>query len=127
MANENIIAQVRSGMAVHTADGQPLGKVAQVWVGTDPTASSPRCDDETCSRIEVHSGRLLTRQVRYVPISAITAIAADQVTLKVDAAAVDEHDWLRTPQWIANMTGSADAKNEELRRPPGGNSANWAG
>jgi hypothetical protein len=64
MANENMIAQVHSGMQVQTADGQPLGKVTQVWVGTDPTASSPRCDDERCSRIEVQRGRLLTRQVR---------------------------------------------------------------
>ncbi len=127
MAHEHMIAQVRSGMAVQTADGHPLGKVAQVWVGSDPTASSPRCDDERCSRLEVQRGRLLTRQVRYVPISAIAAVATDHVTLKVDAAAVDEQDWLRTPQWIANMTGSADAKNEGLRRPPGGNSANWAG
>ena len=66
-------------------------------------------------------------QVRYVPISAIADVATDHVTLKVDAAAVDERDWLRTPQWIAHMTGAADAKNEELRRPPGGNSANWTG
>ena len=102
MASENVIAQVRSGMAVHTADGQPLGNVTQVWVGTDPTASSPRCDDERCSRIEVQRGRLLTRQVRYVPISAIRAVAADQVTLKVDAAAVDEHDWRRKPPWITD-------------------------
>ncbi len=115
MASENVLAQVRSGMAVQTADGQPLGKVAQVWVGSDPTASSPRCDDETCSRIEVQRGRLLTRQVRYVPISAIADVAANHVTLKVDAAAVDEHDWLRTPQWITTMTAAADAKNEGIR------------
>ncbi len=115
MANEHIIAQVRSGMPVQTADRQPLGKVAQVWVGTDPTASSPRCDDERCSRIEVHSGRLLKRQVRYVPISAIADVASDQVTLKVDATVVDEHDWLRTPKWITDMTASADAKNKALR------------
>ncbi len=115
MANENIIAQVRTGMPVQTADGQPLGTVTQVWVGTDPTASSPRCDDESCSRIEVQRGRLLTRQVRYVPISAVADIASDHVTLTVEAAAVDEHDWLRTPQWIANMTASADEKNEGIR------------
>ena len=115
MANEHMIAQVRSGMAVQTADGQLLGNVTQVWVGTDPTASSPRCDDERCSRIEVQRGRLLKRQVRYVPVSAIADVATDHVTLKVDAAAVDEHDWLRTPQWIANVTGAADAKRERFR------------
>ncbi len=115
MAHENMIAQVRTGMPVRTADGQPLGKVTQVWVGTDPTASSPRCDDERCSRIEVQRGRLLTRQVRYVPISAIADIATDQLTLKVEAAAVDERDWLRKPQWITAMTAAADEKNEGLR------------
>ncbi len=115
MASEHMIAQVRSGMAVQTADGQPLGNVTQVWVGTDPTASSPRCDDETCSRIEVQRGRLLKRQVRYVPISAIADVATGQVTLKVDAAAVDERDWLSKPRWITNMTAAADARREELR------------
>ncbi len=95
-----MIAQVRPGMAVQSADGQPVGKVAQVWIGTDPTTSSSRCDDERCSRIEVQRGRLLTRQVRYVPISAIRTITADHMTLKVDAAAVDEHDWRRKPPWI---------------------------
>jgi uncharacterized protein YrrD len=113
--NNNIMEHVRPGMMVHTADGHPLGKVAQVWFGSDPSASSPRCDDERCSRIEVQRGRLLKRQVRYVPISAIADVATDQVTLKVDAAAVDERDWLRTPQWIAHMTGAADAKREQFR------------
>jgi hypothetical protein len=115
MANENLIAQVRTGMAVQTADGHPLGKVAQVWVGTDPTASSPRCDDERCSRIEVRSGGVFKRTVRYVPISAIADVATDHVTLNVDAEAVDEHNWLRKPHWITGMTASADAKNEALR------------
>ncbi len=123
MASENVIAQVRSGMAVRTADGQPLGKVAQVWVGTDPTASSPRCDDESCSRIEVQRGRLLTRQVRYVPISAIADVATDHVTLKVDAAAVDDRDWLRRPQWITAVTASADAEHKALRKSSIGSSA----
>ena len=56
MASENVIAQVHKGMEVHTADGQKLGKVAEIWLGTDPTATNPRCDEELCSRLEVHSG-----------------------------------------------------------------------
>ncbi len=113
--NNNIMEHVRPGMQVHTADGHPLGTIAQVWFGSDPSASSPRCDDERCSRIEVHKGRLLKRQVRYVPVSAIADIATNQVTLKVEAAAVDERDWLRKPQWITNMTAAADEKNEGIR------------
>ncbi len=46
MASENVVARVRKGMEVHTADGQKLGKVAEVWLGTDPTATHPRCDEE---------------------------------------------------------------------------------
>ncbi len=78
MASENMVAQVRTGMDVHTADGQPLGKVAQVWIGTDPTASSPRCDDERCSRIEVHRGRLLARRLRLAN-AQIQALATQDV------------------------------------------------
>ena len=50
MANENVVAQVRKGMEVHTADGQTLGKVTEVYLGSDPTASNPLCDEELCSR-----------------------------------------------------------------------------
>ncbi len=119
MAHENIIAQVRTGMPVQTADGQPLGKVTQVWVGTDPTASSPRCDDDTCSRLEVRRGGVFKRTVLYVPISAIAAVAVNQVTLTVDAPTVDEREWVRRPGWItAMLTTAADEKNEAARRVP---------
>ncbi len=117
--NTNIMEHVRPGMDVHTADGHALGNVTQVWVGTDPTASSPRCDDDTCSRIEVRSGGILKRRMRYVPISAIAAVAADHVTLTVDALTVDERDWVRRPGWItALLTTAADDKNEAARRVP---------
>ncbi len=115
MVSENTLTQVRIGMDVPTADGQALGKVTQVWFGTDPSAGSPRCDDEICSRIEVQRGRMLKRQVRYIPYSAIAAVTDNHVTLHVDAATVDERDWLRKPQWITALTATADEKNEGIR------------
>ena len=99
MASENVIAQVRKGMEVQTTDGQKLGKVAEVWLGTDPTATNPRCDEEICSRLEVHHG-FLGRGVLYVPYSAIANVTADHVTLNMDAATVHEHDWVQRPRWI---------------------------
>jgi hypothetical protein len=62
-----------------------------------------------------------------VLISAIADVATDHVTLKVEAAAVDERDWLRTPQWITTMTAAADAKNEDLRGHTfsAGGGVNW--
>ncbi len=99
MASENVIAQIRKGMEVHTADGQKLGKVAEIWLGTDPTASNPRCDEELCSRLEVHSGGLLKRTVLYVPYSAIANVAADHVTLTTEAATVREQAWTQKPRW----------------------------
>ncbi len=101
MASENVVARVRKGMEVHTADGQKLGKVAEVWLGTDPTATHPRCDEEVCSRLEVHSGGLFKRSVLYVPYSAISGVGANHVTLRVDAATVNEHDWTKKPSWVA--------------------------
>ncbi len=50
-----------------------------------------------------------------MPISAIADVATDHVTLKVDAATVDDHDWLRKPQWITAVTASADDKNEKIK------------
>ncbi len=100
MAPENIIVQVRTGMEVHTSDGHKLGKVTEIWLGTDPTATNPRCDEELCSRLEVHSGGFFKRSVLYVPYNAIGAVAGNQVTLTVDSATVNNHDWVQRPRWL---------------------------
>ncbi len=102
MASENVIAQVRAGMEVHTADGQKLGKVTEVWLGTDPTATHPRCDEELCSRLEVHRGGLFKRSVLYVPSSAIANVTASEVILSLDAATVNDRDWIQRPRWMGN-------------------------
>lgn len=99
MARENVITRVRKGMEVRTTDGQSLGKVAEVWLGTDPTASSPLCDDALCSRVEVQSGGFFKRSTLYVPYSAIAEVAADQVTLNIDAATAQERPWKTKPSW----------------------------
>src|SRR5687767_3572079 len=54
MAGDNILAQIHEGMRVQTADGQDVGKITQIWFGTDPSGSSALCDEELCSRLEVH-------------------------------------------------------------------------
>ena len=99
MARENVIAQVRTGMEAHTADGQSLGKVTEVYLGTDPTATTPLCDEDVCSRLEVQSGGLFKRRTVYVPYSAIAGVGVDLVTLKLDAAAVRERPWNQKPRW----------------------------
>jgi hypothetical protein len=100
MARENIIAQIRKGMEVQTTDGQSLGKVTEVWLGTDPAAGDPKCDEEICSRLEVHRG-FLGRSVLYIPYNAIGKVTADRVTLTVDAATVHERAWTQKPRWGA--------------------------
>ena len=100
MASENVVTRVRKGMQVLTADGQKLGKVTEVWLGTDPTATNPRCDEEICSRLEVHQGGLFKRSVLYIPYSAIADVAADQVTLNVGAETVNERAWNQKPHWV---------------------------
>ncbi len=101
MTTGNILTQVRQGMQVHTADGVTLGKIREIWYGTDPTERDPRCDEEVCSRLEVHHG-VLHREVLYIPYNAIADVSGTQVTLNVDAATVREHPWHQRPRWIAS-------------------------
>ena len=100
MASENVILRVHNGMEVHTADGQTLGSVKNVWLGTDPTATNPLCDEDVCSRLEVQSGGFFKRSTLYVPYSAIADVAADHVTLNIDAATVHERPWNQKPRWV---------------------------
>ncbi len=102
MSTDSLMTRIRPGIQVHTADRHPLGTVTRVWFGRDPSANSPHCDDECCSRIEVQRGRMLTRQVRYVPLNAIAAVTADHVMLTLDATTVDERDWTTEPAWIVD-------------------------
>jgi uncharacterized protein YrrD len=102
MARENVIARVRKGMEVHTTDGQTLGKVTEVYLGADPTASNPLCDEALCSRLEVQRGGLFKRTTLYVPYSAIADVTADQVLLNIDAATASERPWHQKPRWAAS-------------------------
>ena len=101
MASENVIADARKGMEVHSADGQKLGKVSEVWLGTDPTASNPRCDDDVCSRLEVRQG-FMGRTVLFIPYSAVAYVTSDTVHLNVDGAKVGEYAWTHKPAWLMN-------------------------
>ncbi len=112
MASEITIAHVRKGMEVRTADGQKLGKVALVWYGTDPTATNPRCDEDICSRLEVHSGGIFKHTLLYVPYSAIAEVTAGHVTLNLDAATVNERDWIKQPRWIAASAEGIQPKKD---------------
>ena len=95
------IAQIRKGMQVRSSDGVDLGKVAEVWLGTDPARSTDRCDEELCSRVEVHQG-LLRKSVLYVPYSGIADVSGDTVTLSVDEAGAHSPGWTHKPAWIGS-------------------------
>ncbi len=98
MSMESIMTRIRPGMQVQGADGQPVGKVREVWVGMDPRQSSERCDEEACSRLEVQHGATTL----YVPYNAIAEVTGKAVRLSLDAAMVNEKGWHRKPLWIAD-------------------------
>ena len=100
MTRENIVTHVRQGMSVHTADGTHLGKVTRIWYGSDPTSNTIRCDEEICSRLEVHHGTLLKDNVLYIPYHVIGEVVGNDVRLNIDAATVYDHDWLQRPRWM---------------------------
>ena len=92
------IGRVRKGMRVRSSDKADLGKVAEVWLGTDPTAANVRCDEELCSRIEVHHG-LLRKQVLYIPYNAIDTVGDGGVVLTVGEKKAK--GWLAAPKWLS--------------------------
>ncbi len=96
MSNDSIITRIRPGMPVQSADGQPIGKVHEVWIGSDPRQSSERCDEDECSRLEVQRGAARV----YIPYNAIAEVTGKAVRLSLDAASVNEKGWHRKPRWI---------------------------
>jgi hypothetical protein len=96
MATGSLISRIREGMDVRTSDNIRLGKIVQVWIGSDPANNTARCDEELCSRLQVrHRDEML-----YIPYSAIGNVDNKTVVLNVNAAVADEHDWTRRPLWI---------------------------
>ena len=98
MAGDHQMAQIHEGMEVKTSDGKTLGRIANVWVGTDPISSSVRCDDEVCSRLEVHLPHRRGR--RYIPYSVIAGVSGRSVNLNVDEKTVNERLWHQRPPWL---------------------------
>ena len=96
------IGEIRKGMEVRTSDGELLGKVSEVYVGTDPTSGSALCDEEICSRIEIRKkGGFLSRgEPSYIPYNAVRSVLQDSVTLGVDADAARAKGWAHRPAWI---------------------------
>jgi hypothetical protein len=112
------IGQIRKGMRVHASDGTDLGKVTEVWLGTDPKAAHARCDEEVCSRIEVHRRERLFRDVvLYVPYSAIAAVSGKDVVLYVDAQTAGAKGWSRKPAWLPGEIEVLPGRRHET--PPG--------
>ena len=103
------IGRVRKGMHVRSSDNADLGKVAEVWLGTDPTSASARCDEEVCSRIEVRRG-LVRKQVLYIPYNAIATVGDAGVVLSVDERKAK--NWAGAPKWLP--------KAQERTSPMGG-------
>lgn len=101
MATSSRVADVRKGMEVLTSDGTSLGKVVEVYFGTEPVNSFETCDDET--NVEVHRSGLFGKGVTmYVPCRAVAGVSGDTVRLNVDAETATAKGWVRKPSWIGS-------------------------
>jgi hypothetical protein len=105
-----ITSRMSRGMRVRSSDGVFLGRVAEVWCGTDPKGGTGECDHSACSRIEVHpaAAGLLQRLARrrrpagtalYVPCDVIAGVSGKSVELSVGARVVTKR-WTGEPKWI---------------------------
>ncbi len=102
------IGRVRKGMHVRSSDNADLGKVAEVWLGTDPTSASARCDEEVCSRLEVRRG-LVRKQVLYIPYNAIATVGDAGVVLNVDESKAK--NWAGAPKWLPKAQELDSSRN----------------
>ena len=124
----SLVSRIHSGMAVRSSDGVTLGRVAEVWCGTDPKDSTEQCDDAVCSRLEVRPsagllGRLMPkpraasgRSVLFIPCGSVADVSGRIVALAVTAE--DAANWAEQPQWIRKARlGLAPSTAAERRNP----------
>jgi hypothetical protein len=110
------LGQVRKGMHMRSLDGEDLGRVAEVWLGTDPTSATARCDEAVCSRIEVHRG-VLRRRVLYVPYNAVAGVSGEGVILGVDRTRARR--WTTPPRWLPKPQAGKISVGGDVAGPPG--------
>ena len=93
MATRSMIAQIRVGMRVTSADGKALGKITQVWFGA-PTSCLP-WEGEVC--LVGDRGDWGRARALYLPCHAVADVVGEQVNLNVDAALADAMPWNQPP------------------------------
>ncbi len=106
------LTQVRSGMAGYYADGVRLGKVRDIWYGSDPTTSTEPCDEDLCSRLEVTHG-WLRPEVLYIPYTALAGVSDGVVLLNVAAETSHPSTWHQKPRWIPIRNGVSDVTEKQ--------------
>ncbi len=95
MATRSMIAQIRVGMRVTSADGKALGTITQVWIGADARARGTPWDAAAC--LVVDRGDWGRARTLYLPCYAVADVAGEQVNLNVDAALADAMPWNLAP------------------------------
>lgn len=98
MAIDNVMGSIRNGMHVRTDDGVSLGKVAHVWFGSDPQSRSQPCDEDQCSRLEVHFP--YGGGACYIPYTAIADVSGKIVSLNLSEDEFNQKTWHRRPRWL---------------------------
>ena len=107
----HLLAQVRSDMEVYYADGVRLGKVRDIWYGSDPTTGPAQWDEDQCSRLEVIHG-LLRWEVLYIPSTAIADVSDGVVLLNVVAETSHPSTWHQKPSWIPIRKSVSDVQEK---------------
>jgi len=117
MAANSMVERIQDGMHVKSSDGVDLGRITEVWVGTDPASGSGLWDEEVCSRIEVHRGRRGRGATMYIPYNMIADVTGKEVVLRVDSEAVKSKAWAwhMPPDWIPTTDPLSDI--DRLFRP----------
>jgi sporulation protein YlmC with PRC-barrel domain len=87
-------------MEVLTSDGTSLGKVKEVYVGTEPSSPFEQCDDETTVEVQQGGGLFSKGVTMYIPCRAVGGVSGNSVTLNVDSETANSKGWTHRPSWI---------------------------
>ena len=99
MSQGSVVDQIREGMEVTTSDGEKLGKVKQIWYGSETLSSRTPGAEETC--FEVQKG-LLGREKLYIPCRFVSQVSGQTVQLSADSqTARTTPSWHVKPSWVS--------------------------
>ena len=102
------VDQVAEGMTVYDSDGDKLGEVGEVNIGTYVGETLGQTVAEERSFFQVKRGLFGLGQDLYVPAEAVDSFTKDGIKLKFSKDEADRQGWGTRPETPGQSAGAGD-------------------